>query len=300
MNRRLIMTTIILMISNIFSTMLHTVPYELRSANFNQSAYFYGYFYYSENYNSFRDTQIANSNQFIQNNNDKRNLYFVKFHTNSEWFLISSHSLTPKFYFALLISHIKQVSDSKLILCEETKSFLFNPIENKTDYLITRQNKIIPVLKCFDMNTFAEKYKKFLHKQERYLNFPYYHSYKDVVDIIFTHFEDNVYDILMFSIFYIFVSNGFNNTFDPIKKEIFFEYYNEAFNILKEKDNLFFLIKNWKENRIYYQSMYEAYIFLIERFYFYYFDRFACDSDFQDVLYAFKWCVYNSLCIFFN
>ncbi|KCZ82018.1 hypothetical protein H312_00500 [Anncaliia algerae PRA339] len=285
----IITTAYIIPTDHLSSGSFHTTVNYVNGADFfNSDPYFYNH-----SFKFFMPYSPLLSQQYIQS------MYCVNLNAMNVAIDIPKNSNILESYLDAIIRHNKQVSDSKLFLDKEAMDFLFCPESCKADDLIILPKNILPVVKCFTLEMFKEKYELFLRNNQPYLRYPSPSSMRTIVDCIFLHFEDNVHDIMMFSIFYISITDGFNHIIDPQTKNIYLKANNKYFVAFKESVDLLQLIDSWKHSRICLNSVYEAYILLVGRFYKCYFKSFNNLDDFRIVLNAFKWCAYNSLYKFF-
>ncbi|KCZ77287.1 hypothetical protein H311_01704 [Anncaliia algerae PRA109] len=287
--KEIITTAYIIPADHLSSGSFYTTVSSVNATDFfNSDPYFYNHiFKYSMPYSPLLSQQCSKS------------MYCVNLNAMNVVIDIPKNSNIFESYLNVIIRHNKQVSDSKLFLNKEAMDFLFRPESCRADGLIISPKNILPVVKCFTLEMFKEKYELFLRNNQPYLRYPSPTSMRTIVDYIFLHFENNVYDIMMFSIFYISITDGFNHIIDPQTNNICFKANNKYYVPFKESADLLQLIDSWKNSRICFSSVYEAYILLVGRFYKCYFTSFNNLDDFGKVLNAFKWCAYNSLYKFF-
>ncbi|KCZ82017.1 hypothetical protein H312_00499 [Anncaliia algerae PRA339] len=252
--------------------------------------------------NTYFINQFSNSNMHHTTSTTLKyshRMFCVNFNPLNIIISIPDDSKILDMYLYLILFHTKQVSDSKLLLDKRTFDFLFDPSFYEADNLVLDIKNIIPVVTIYTFEMLVHKYNIFLERNKPHLRFLKILDCKCIADIIFREFENNPYDIIPFSLFYISVSDGFNHTVDPQTNIVYLITSNRLHKSSKE-ENILYLIQSWKCNRIYFTSFYEAYIMLIVRFYRCHFSNFENLDDFKSALKAYKWCVYKGLCIFFN
>ncbi|KCZ74456.1 hypothetical protein H311_04579, partial [Anncaliia algerae PRA109] len=168
--------------------------------------------------NTYFINQISNSNMHHTTSTTlqySHRMFCINYNPLNVITSIPDDSKILDMYLYLILFHTKQVSDSKLLLDKRTFNFLFSPSFYEADNLVLNIKNIVPVVTIFTFEMLVHKYNIFLERNKPHLRFLRVLDHKCIADIIFREFENNPYDIIPFSLFYIFLSDGFTHTVDP-------------------------------------------------------------------------------------
>ncbi|KCZ82024.1 hypothetical protein H312_00506 [Anncaliia algerae PRA339] len=231
----------------------------------------------------------------------KYNHYIINF--SDRKYMVKIEAQKPIFFHAfvgLFIDFLKERACNKANVSKEEYACIFYENGNKADLLIYELPKFLPILLCFTEENFRGRYDVFIDKRKKFSPFlSQNENFEAIKETIFTALDYDPYEILMFSIFYEFVSGGFRSVNDKNSERIFIIYYDRVGSSDTEYLDLNVLLEQWKKEKIVYDSVYEAYIFLVSKYYKCYGNRYNDKNDLLNNIRAFKWTAYNSLCDFF-